>query len=248
VERRATCINRLDVEAELISGRNLAVAPDSSMRVCRFAPTGRDRAMKHLRRDIRYALRSWKRQPGFVAITILVLGCGIGMAVTVFSLFDAVLLHSLPFRHSERVVLLWQQDLSSGRDRITLSSREYSAYSMQSHAFESLGAVRGITLTTGTGEASAFVDGVQVTRSLFDTMGVSPVLGRAFAFDEDTPGNDHVALLTYEFWQRGFGGDSNVVGRKLKLRAGFESTSDKEKRMSAREARDVNLHRAAAPL
>jgi len=181
--------------------------------------------MKHLRQDIRYALRSWKRQPGFVAITILVLGCGIGMAVTVFSLFDAVLLHSLPFRHSERVVLLWQQDLSSGRDRITLSPREYSEYSMQSHAFESLGAVRGITLTTGTGEASAFVDGVQVTRSLFDTMGVSPVLGRAFAFDEDTPGNDHVALLTYEFWQRGFGGDWNVVGRKLKLRAGFTGRS-----------------------
>lgn len=177
--------------------------------------------METLRQDIQYGFRSWKKRPGFAAITILVLGFGIGMSTTVFSLFDAVLLHSLPFRDPGRLVLLWQQDLSSGRDRITLSPREYAEYSRQSHAFESLGAARGINLTTGTGEASAAVDGVQVTQSLFGTLGVSPMLGRPFAPQEETPGRDRVALLTYEFWQRSFAGDSKVLGRTLKLRAGF---------------------------
>ncbi|HEV2984890.1 MAG TPA: FtsX-like permease family protein [Vicinamibacterales bacterium] len=97
-------------------------------------------------------------------------------------------------------------------------------YSTQSQSFESIGAVRGVSLTTGIGETPSAVDGVQVTRTLFDTLGVRPVLARAFTADEDASGRNHVAVLTYEFWQRAFGGDRDVLNRELTLRAGFTGT------------------------
>ncbi|HEV2984891.1 MAG TPA: permease prefix domain 1-containing protein [Vicinamibacterales bacterium] len=82
-------------------------------------------ATGHLLQDLRYAIRVWAKRPGFTAIAIVVLGFGIASTTRVFSLVNAVLLHSLPFAQVDRLVLLWQQDLSSGRDRITLSPAEY---------------------------------------------------------------------------------------------------------------------------
>jgi putative ABC transport system permease protein len=115
-------------------------------------------ATGHLLQDLRYAIRLWAKRPGFTAIAIVVLGFGIASTTTVFSLVNAVLLHSPPFAQVDRLLLLWQQDRSSGRDRITLSPAEYVDYSTQSQSFESIGAVRGVSLTAGIGDTPTAVD------------------------------------------------------------------------------------------
>jgi putative ABC transport system permease protein len=128
--------------------------------------------MSSIIHDLRCGIRMFSRRPGFTVVAVMAIALGISSTTAVFSLVHSVLLSSLPLDHLDRLVMLWQQDLTSGRDRITLSPAEYRAYADGQTAFDSLAAMRGVSLNANLGDAPTAVDGLQVTPNFFATLGI----------------------------------------------------------------------------
>jgi predicted permease len=166
-------------------------------------------------KDLRYALRTLRRSPAFTAVTVLLLGLGIGANTAIFSVVNAVLLRPLPFLEPDRLVTVWEDYAPNSRS--VISAPEIEAYLERSRAFEGLAALHQVSFNlTGEGEP-ALVTGALVPASLFPMLGVRAALGRTFAADEDRPGQGRVALLSHELWERKFGSDPAVVGRAFDL-------------------------------
>ena len=166
--------------------------------------------------DCRFAIRAFGRRPLFTAVAVLALAIGIAGVTAVFGLVNAVLIRSLPLSRFERVVLVFQQDLSTGRDRMTLSALELQEYG-RARSFDAAAAIRGVRLTVGAGATPLAVSSIQVSPELFDTLGVTPILGRALSRSGD--GADQEVVITSEFWQTHLGGDPSVLGKALTMRA-----------------------------
>jgi putative ABC transport system permease protein len=157
-----------------------------------------------LLQDGRFAVRAFARRPLFATVAVLAIAIGVAAVTTVFSLVKAVTFRPLPASHFERGVVVWQQDLTMNRDRITLSPLEFREYS-QATSFASIGAIRGVQLSVGTGTSPAAVSGLQVSPELFTTLGITPVLGRGFSPSRQAAGAE--AVITSEFWRTHFGAD-----------------------------------------
>ncbi|HEV3458280.1 MAG TPA: ABC transporter permease [Thermoanaerobaculia bacterium] len=174
--------------------------------------------MSHFWQDVRYSFRLLRRRPLFTAFAVLATGLGIGFTVAVFSIANAVLLHGLPVAEEDRLVMLWEQDLASDRDRITLSPLELRAYQQAGSAvFEDVAGVEPASFTLLGRDLPAEVDGARASVNLFALLGVRPELGRLFRPEEERPGRGGAALLSYSFWQSHFGADRGVLGRTLLL-------------------------------
>lgn len=162
--------------------------------------------------DIRYAGRSLHKAPGFSAVVILILAIGIGANVAMFSVIDSAMLNPVPFPGPERLVL--GRATVNGNLSPLVSAQDYWDYRDMSASFESLDAFVGFTRSytiTGVAEPER-IDGILVTANLFRTLGVSPVLGRQFTADEGLEGAPDVAMISYGYWQRRFGGAPDVIG------------------------------------
>ena len=170
--------------------------------------------MDTIRQDIRYALRRLVKSPGFTAVAVLTLALGIGANSAIFSLVSGVLLKPLPYAEPDRLVGLFH--LSDGQ-RATMSGPNFMDVKKMSETLTDAAAIaRTRMILTGEGEPVR-LDGSQVSSSLFDLLGVRPVLGRTFRDDENQPGSPKVAILGYGIWQQRFGGDRAVIGRKVML-------------------------------
>lgn len=169
-----------------------------------------------LAQDIRYSLRMLRKNPGFTLVAVLTLALGIGANTTIFSVVNSVLLRPLPFPDSERLVDLSETEAAPGD--YPLSGPDYLDWQTQNHTLEavSLYAWMQRMSASGTGEPEA-AKVVPAQANFFETVGVPPVLGRGFAPDEDAAGKNHVAVLSYGFWQRRFGGSPQAIGRQIKL-------------------------------
>jgi putative ABC transport system permease protein len=165
--------------------------------------------------DFRYALRWFRKSPGFTTIAILTLALGIGANTAIFSVINAVLLRPLPYRDPARLMLL-----SERTPRFPILSASYLNFKDwrdQAHTFESVGAVRNLNMTlTGTGEAER-LPAQMATSNIFDMLGIRPALGRPFTAQEDAPGGAPVVLISHSLWQRRFGSSPQVVGQPLTL-------------------------------
>jgi len=181
---------------------------------------------EQLHQDVRYGLRALRRRPGSTAIAVLAVGLGVGSATAIWSVADAVLIRSLPVRDLDRTVMVWQQDLTTDRDRITFSPAEYLDYRDAGRSFESLGALQPGSAIVRLGDTPTALETARVTRSLFDTLDIKAALGRAFVPDEERPGRDHVVMLTNGFWQRQFGSDRHVLGTMISLQGDSASGAD----------------------
>ncbi len=170
--------------------------------------------------DLRYAVRSLVKRPGFTAIAVLTLALGIGATSAIFSVVDAALLRPLPYEDSHELVLLWQTDRHNDERRAPASIPDFEDWRQQGTSFE------GIAGWT-TGSANLVDRGAEprperlsvgaVSTSMFSLLGVQPALGRTFTTEEDEPGSQPVALLSHGLWQRRFGEDPGVLGRDLDL-------------------------------
>jgi putative ABC transport system permease protein len=168
-----------------------------------------------LARDVRYGFRMLRRNPGFGTVAVVTLALGIGANTAIFSVVNAVLLHSFPYRDADKLVLLAEKRREIGL--IGLSYPDFVDWRSQNHVLESVGAVRRWNPNlTGEGEPER-LQAAMVTAEIFPTLGISPHLGRVFIDDEDQPGAARVAILSYSFWQRRFGSDEQVIGRSLTL-------------------------------
>jgi putative ABC transport system permease protein len=170
-----------------------------------------------LRQDVRFGLRTLTRRPGFATVAVLTLGVGMGATTAIFSLIDSVLLKPLPFHEPDRLATVWEVRPRFNQPRIQVSPANYVDWKQQVQAFESLAAYYNdfVNLTgAGTPERLA---AARVTPNLFPTLGVDPLIGRWFVEPEGFPEQSAVAILSYELWQRRFGGDRGIVGQTIRL-------------------------------
>ena len=165
--------------------------------------------------DLRYALRTLRRNVGFTTAAVLTMALGIGATSAIFSVVNGVLLRPLPYEAPERLVMIWGTYPDFGRTATSLP--DFLDWRAQSRTLEQMAARHGTTFNlTGAGEPEQLA-GERVTANFFPTLGVAPAIGRNFTPDEEEPGRGGVAILDHGYWQRRFGGDPAVVGRTLTL-------------------------------
>ena len=174
--------------------------------------------METLRQDIRFGLRTLLKRPGFTLVAVLTLALGIGANSAIFSVVNAVVLRPLPYGAPDRLVALWGNLNQKGFEELELSAPEYADFRRAgAHVFEDVAAYsQGGFNLTGAGEPER-IQGVYATASLFPTLGVAPLRGRAYTEEEDRPGSDDVAVISHSLWQRRFGADPSVVGKSVTL-------------------------------
>ena len=179
--------------------------------------------MEQLIQDLKYGLRTLARSPGFTFVAVLSLALGIGANTAIFTLTDAVFLNPLPVQDSSRVIELFTVDhatvtTAAGFVRTPMSYKNYHDFRDQNDVFSGLAAFvpAGVTLT-GNGEPKP-QPATLVTANYFDVLGVKPALGRTFLPGEDQkPGGNPVAVLSYSLWTREFGADRGILGRTVSL-------------------------------
>jgi len=164
-------------------------------------------------RDLRFAVRTLAKSPGFTVAVVLTLALGIGANTAMFTILNAVLLKPLPFPAPERMVRVWET-LPSGtpNDTTTLTFLDWRR---QSALFEALSVEQRTRAAVGTGEDVARVEGKLVSADYFKVFDVKPRLGRTFAPGEDQAGASPVVVLSHSFWQTRFAGDPDVLKRDL---------------------------------
>jgi predicted permease len=173
--------------------------------------------MENFIRDIRFAARGLLKKPAFTAIAVLTLALGIGANTAIFSVVNAVLLRPLAIKDPERVMTFWHSAPAKGLEHLDLNDALFAYYRDRTRTFQGLAAFEtGNFSITGGGEPEV-VPAAIVTFNYFEVLGREPLYGRTFTAQEDTPGNNHVALLSYALWQRRFGGNPNVVGQSINL-------------------------------
>jgi predicted permease len=171
-----------------------------------------------LKMDALYGLRQLRRSPGFAIVAIFTLALGIGANTAIFSVVNAVLLQPLPFVAPDRLVSGFETEAAPGN--YAVNRADYLDWQARNHSFDS---TSGYSWTrpysmAGNGEAAAAA-ATQVQANFFQTLGISPVLGRTFGRREDSAGNNHVAVLSFGFWMSQFGGDRNILGKTVSLDA-----------------------------
>ena len=162
--------------------------------------------------DVRYALRVLRKSPAYTVTAVAALALGIGANTAIFSVFNALLLHSLPYGDPQSLVAVWEDAVALGFPRDTPSAGSFQDWKTQVPAFQDVAAADTYDATiTGDGEPEK-VGAAYVTYNLFTVAGVSPLAGRLFRPEEDVAGA-RVVILSYGLWLRRFNGDRSVVGR-----------------------------------
>ncbi|HKY27254.1 MAG TPA: ABC transporter permease [Pyrinomonadaceae bacterium] len=173
--------------------------------------------MGGLFQDLRYALRGLWRNRVFAVVTIASLALGIGANTAIFSLVNAVLLRPLTFPNADRLVMIKEDASAMGNPPSEAAPGNYADWKAQQTVFDDMAALTWRTLNiTGDGEPQK-VPSYAVTANLFSLLGVKPVIGRDFTVEDDQPGHNKVAILSYGLWQRRYGGDRTIVGRDITL-------------------------------
>lgn len=166
--------------------------------------------------DFRYAGRILSKSPGFTIVAVLTLALGIGANSAIFSVIRSVLLQPLPFKDSDRLVMVANMLERGHNVRSPLSFPDFYDYRAQSHSFEGLAYYGPAdTVLSGGAEAQA-VSGIVVGGDFFETLG-DPVLGRGFTADEAKTGRPNVIVISHGLWQRAFGGNPGIVGQQVMM-------------------------------
>ncbi|HUK42598.1 MAG TPA: ABC transporter permease, partial [Candidatus Acidoferrales bacterium] len=141
--------------------------------------------------DLRFALRSFLKQPVFCLTAILTLALGIGANTAIFSVFNGIILRPFPYRDADRVVMVWQKRPAG--QMTSVAGVYYREWLKQATSFDGLAAFIPRTYNVGSGENISQTYGARISPNFFSTLGVQPALGRDFVPDEDKPGSEHVA-------------------------------------------------------
>jgi predicted permease len=169
--------------------------------------------------DVRYALRTFRRNKGFAAAAIVTLALGIGANTAIFSLMDGLMLRRLPVHRPQDLWLLTlDEPASKGPLNQTFSYPLIGVLDAQKAVFAGIaGFSSDGRFTVGTGTSMSRVSRVLVTGGFYDTLGLTPALGRLLTRDDDAPGAPVVAVLSDGYWERAFARDPGVVGRTIVL-------------------------------
>ncbi len=164
---------------------------------------------------LRHVARRLARAPMFTIVAVITLAVGIGANSAIFSVVNGVLLKPLSFKDPERLVSIWYQASGIGMREMNQGPAFHLTYRDENRVFEDIGIWRNTSVSvTGLAEPER-VEAVVATDGIFTTLGVSPALGRTFTRTDDSPGSPETVILSYSYWQRKFGGDPGVIGRRL---------------------------------
>jgi putative ABC transport system permease protein len=173
--------------------------------------------MEALWQDLRYAVRTLAKEPGFTIVAVLTLALGIGANTAIFSLIDSVLLNPLPYKNPASLVSIVAGNREAGTTGTPVSFTKLQALEQQTKALESVGAFYQTTMNmTGRGEPEV-INVNRVNADFFRALGVAPAMGRDFLRAEDQVGGADVAMLSNAFWRSQFNSDPNVLGKSLSL-------------------------------
>ncbi len=175
-------------------------------------------ALETVWQDIRYGVRMLRKNPGFTVTAVMTLALGIGATTGIFSVVHAVLLQKLAYPEHDRIVMIWSQNKAlSGETKSLNTPGEYNLWREQRSLFEAV-AIFDSTRFGITGDFDSFqVGGALVTREFFAAFGVAPYLGRTFTESEEQPGNEQVAVISYNLWATLFGGDPQILGKPIQF-------------------------------
>jgi predicted permease len=167
--------------------------------------------------DLRYAARTFGKQPGFAATAVLTLALGIGATTAIFSVVYGVLLKPLPFRDPERLVSLLHRGPGVNLETMNQGPATYLTYRDNQRTFEAIGAWDANQVSvTGRGDPEQ-VEALSVTDTTLSLLGVQPHLGRLFNAEDVVPGQPLRTVLTHGYWQRRFGGVDTVIGQSMQI-------------------------------
>ncbi|MGH7937006.1 MAG: ABC transporter permease, partial [Bryobacteraceae bacterium] len=173
--------------------------------------------------DLRFALRQLRKSPGFTFIAILTLALGIGANTAIFSVVNAVLLKPLPFPAPQQLLAVGMTNTHDGgpRDQLgSLSYPDYFDFRKQNRTLSNIAVYRNQSYAFNDAGGAKNLLGMKVSGDFFDVLGVRPLLGRAFLRADEQAGGGpggFKAVLSYDFWQKQFGGDKKVLGRSVEF-------------------------------
>jgi putative ABC transport system permease protein len=168
-------------------------------------------------KDLRYALRMLRKNPGFTAVAVITLALGIGANTAIFSVVNSVLLRPLPFRQPGQLVRVYSEFPTMKLNKFWLSPPEMLDIQKEAKSWEAIGGWAPGGQNIGTSTEPLRVTSAAVTRGLVDALGVPPELGRNFSEEEDRNGGPNVALISHGLWQRAFGGESGIIGKQIQV-------------------------------
>jgi predicted permease len=216
---------------EMLTDENVkrGMTPDEARRVARLqlgGEAGLRETNRELRglpffetlaQDVRYALRTLRKNPGFTAVAVLTLALGIGANTAIFSIVNSVLLHSLPYRDPDRLVrVLFNEPGVALRD-VRFSKPELDDLQTRSGVFEDVTPIfEGTENLTGAQQPER-LEAVNGSFSYFSMLGVNPQVGRLFGPQDFAPGFAPLAVISDGLWHRGYGADPNVIGRTIRI-------------------------------
>ena len=176
------------------------------MRTCRL--------VENLAQDVRYGGRTLLKTPLFALIAIATLALGIGASTAIFSVVNSVLLRPLPFAQPERLVQVWETDFKLGADRNVVNPVNFLDWTEQNHSFSGMAAVIGDSTKLGLGHEPLQVPAILVSPQFFPCSVSLPFSAAASPTATEKKAREIKVILSYEFWQQQFGGDTNIVGRQ----------------------------------
>lgn len=176
--------------------------------------------LANLGQDIHYGVRMLRKNPGFTVLAIATLALGIGATSAVFTVANALLLKPLPWPDSERVVSVWEANLTKGVPQAPMAAGQFEDARRELKSFSALAAwsPTAINLASEGATPERFA-GAAVTEDFLRVVGINPILGGGFASENFKPGADLVVLLSYSVWQNRFGARSNILGEVVQVNA-----------------------------
>ena len=167
-------------------------------------------------RDVRYALRGLRLNPGFATTAVLSLALGIGSSVAIYTVGDNLLLRPLPYPEAQQLVMLYETNPHRNFKHNVISPANYFDWKAQSSSFSAIAGFFDFHVILGDGKRTEEVDAQAASGELLPALRVQPVRGRVFTMQEDKD-DAHVAVISYRLWQSWFGGDDAVIGRQLQV-------------------------------
>ena len=171
--------------------------------------------METVWQDVRYAVRTLLRKPGFSIFAILTLALGIGANTAIFSMVNAVLLRPLALREPDRILSIWESRNDS--DKIPISIPEFLNLREQNRSFTKLAALANWNANLSGEETPERVQGMQASGEFFETLGVQAAIGRTLSAADCEPGSPRTVMLSYGFWSRHYGRDRTILGKPIRL-------------------------------
>jgi putative ABC transport system permease protein len=165
--------------------------------------------------DLRYALRTLRKSPGFTAVVLLTLALGIGATTAIFTVVDAVMLRPYPYRDMDRIVMI-AETMRSGQ-MLSIAWPNFRDWREQNQVFEHLGIYRGTVVNLSGGDQPERLNASLASSEVFKAVGLDAMIGRTFTADEDRPGAPRIAVVSERFWRSHFAGDPAALGRTIML-------------------------------